>query len=345
MELSYAQAMEDMHLARLFDGQGQGFYVDIGGNHPVADNVSFKAYLAGWSGLVVEPQAELARRHRAVRPRDAVVSALVGRANGSATFHAVKGMHGLSTMLASGAEALAGGGAAIEASTLPVHTLTDLVLAHAPDAIDWLKIDVEGAEADVIAGNDWTRVRPRVLVVEAMHPIAFTPSHEAFEPMVLAAGYHFAFFDGLNRFYVADEASHLRARFPQAPLDWGSVRHLYDHGRAPEQPDHPDHRLATALDRGRAANDWAELPFVAHDALAEQLLAPCVGLDMDADTASERARIAGLIAGHEPTGGTFADRFAARTIREAVVGMLASDIGRAALGRIAAAYDGGFVDT
>ena len=60
MALSYAQNLEDYHLSLAFAGQKEGFYVDIGGGHPVADNVSFWFYERGWCGVVVEPQAELA---------------------------------------------------------------------------------------------------------------------------------------------------------------------------------------------------------------------------------------------------------------------------------------------
>jgi len=52
MQLSYAQNLEDYHLDLVFAGQKTGTYVDVGGGHPVADNVSFWFYLEGWRGLV-----------------------------------------------------------------------------------------------------------------------------------------------------------------------------------------------------------------------------------------------------------------------------------------------------
>jgi hypothetical protein len=60
MQLSYAQNLEDYHLDLAFAGQQMGTYVDVGGGHPVADNVSFWFYLKGWRGLIVEPQQALA---------------------------------------------------------------------------------------------------------------------------------------------------------------------------------------------------------------------------------------------------------------------------------------------
>ena len=60
MDLSYTQNLEDYHLALAFAGQASGRYIDIGGGHPVADNVSFWFYERGWQGIVVEPQPALA---------------------------------------------------------------------------------------------------------------------------------------------------------------------------------------------------------------------------------------------------------------------------------------------
>ncbi len=210
MILSYAQNMEDVVLAGVFAGDAAtregGVYVDIGGGHAVADNVTFALYLAGWRGVVVEPQARLAAAYANIRPRDVVVSALVGRAGGEAHFHEVARFHGFSTMVAEHAERAAGFGTHYATRTLPVTTLAALCESqgfgevNGQSRIDLLKIDVEGAEADVLAGNDWARFRPRVLCIEAVQPGSMEAAWGAWEPELLAKGYRFAHFDGLNRF-------------------------------------------------------------------------------------------------------------------------------------------------
>src|SRR5215213_2213035 len=80
MELSYSQNLEDYHLSLAFAGQTTGTYIDVGAGHPIADNVSFWFYERGWRGLVIEPQAELAALYPRLRPRDAVLCGLIGRA-------------------------------------------------------------------------------------------------------------------------------------------------------------------------------------------------------------------------------------------------------------------------
>ena len=60
----------------------------------------------------------------------------------------------------------------------------------AGEDVHWMKIDVEGMEADVLRGWDATLLRPWILLIEATRPNSPEPCHEHWEPMVLAAGYH-----------------------------------------------------------------------------------------------------------------------------------------------------------
>jgi FkbM family methyltransferase len=252
--LSYAQNMEDALLARLFAGQTAGFYIDVGSGHAVADNVTFHAYMAGWSGVVVEPQAALGALYGAVRPRDVLITALCGRLEGEMELFEAVRFHGLSTASVAHAQAAEKAGVAGKRIVKPVTTLAALCAAHAPAVIDVLKIDVEGHESEVIAGNDWSRFRPRVVLAEAIEPLSMEDASHRFEPALLSAGYRFAFFDNLNRWYVANEAAaELLPRFPAAPLAWYSVTHLGEYGPAQTDAAHPDHALATRFPAGLLA--------------------------------------------------------------------------------------------
>src|SRR5581483_5238160 len=250
MQLSYAQNLEDYHLELMFAGEATGTYVDVGGGHPVADNVSFWFYLKGWRGLVVEPQQGLADLYAHVRPRDHTVCCLAGRSEGEAEFHVVEKLHGFSSTVREHAAGASQFGAGFTTVRKPVRTLAALIAEAGLEAIDFLKIDVEGAEAEVLAGLDFARVRPRVILAEAVAPGSMADASAAWEADLIRHGYKFAFFDRLNRFYVAEEAAGLAARLPAQPAPWDRVQHLWDFGRAPERPDHPDHKLAQVLQQG-----------------------------------------------------------------------------------------------
>jgi FkbM family methyltransferase len=202
--VSYAQNFEDVLLWRALRHIGQGFYIDVGAAHPDIDSVTRAFYDRGWSGINLEPVRELHARLTAARPRDTNLRLAAGQAAAESTVYVVAGT-GLSTTdsaLASHHEASGFDVRAQEASVLP---LAELCRLHAPGPIHFLKIDAEGAEKAVLEGADFSLYRPWIVLVEATAPGTQTQTHEEWEPLLLQAGYRFLWFDGLNRFYAAEE--------------------------------------------------------------------------------------------------------------------------------------------
>ena len=154
----------------------------------------------------------------AVRPLDIQIQSLVGAKPGNATYYLVEDFHGLSTTIENHARAAQSEfGKRSQAMIMPVTTLQALCEQYAPNAIDFLKIDVEGAEREVLFGGDWRRFRPKVVVLEALAPVTMAPAWEGWEPLLTGSGYRYAFFDSLNRYYVAEEHAILAERLAAAP--------------------------------------------------------------------------------------------------------------------------------
>ena len=59
VELSYAQFLEDIQLYRALKEIKNGFYIDVGANHPLDHSVTKLFYEKGWSGINIEPSPEL----------------------------------------------------------------------------------------------------------------------------------------------------------------------------------------------------------------------------------------------------------------------------------------------
>lgn len=246
--VSFAQNGEDVVLWRALQGVTAGTYVEVGGNDPTELSVSRAFYDRGWHGVVVEPVAAFAEAFRSQRPRDRVVQAAITPEEGEITLHQIAGT-GLSSLQDDVADAQRGRGYDVTDVTVAGRRL-DSVLDEklGPDEeIHFLLVDVEGAEADVLRSVDLRRRRPWVLVVEATAPLGSDPTHERWEPDVLAAGYTFCLFDGLSRFYVADEHEDLRAAlsYPACALDgytrWSEVKLVESRGE-----------VQAALDTARA---------------------------------------------------------------------------------------------
>jgi len=332
--ISYAQRYEDLHLWRCFCGEASGFYIDVGAGHPVYDNVSFLFYLAGWRGISVEPNPSLAALERAVRPRDVLYEGLAGSAPGEATLYLQREFHGLSTTIPEQAAIAAKElGQSAEPLRRPVTTLAALCATHAPAQIDFLKIDVEGAETEVLRGADFARFRPKVIVIEAYKPITMEPAHGEWEPLLAAHGYATAWDDELNRYYVAEEAKALAEKLRAGLLAYPTVPKVSSFEPAAENASHPDHRLARLL----VGADMAKLPLTPGAEFLARLTAG-FGENALAAPATERARSAVSERLFGPSTAPLPIAAHGQTIRDAYADVIDSDRFRAACGRICASY-------
>ncbi len=206
--ISYAQNYEDVVLWRALKDVEPGFYVDVGAADPEEISVTKLFYDRGWSGINIEPTAAYFERLVQARPRDLNLNVAAGAAPGLMALNEILG-----TGLSTGDEALARRHAAAgwesREITVPMLTLTSICESQSVGEIHFLKVDVEGAEADVLRGLDFERFRPWIVVVEATEPLSPTRNDESCEALLLGQRYRRAYFDGLNAFYVAEEQAGL----------------------------------------------------------------------------------------------------------------------------------------
>lgn len=223
--VSYAQNAEDVVLRRVFAELQEGFYVDVGACVPVEDSVTCYFYELGWSGVNIEPDPRYYGELSATRTRDVNLNAAAGVGDGPVAFYptGVRGQGTLDPRIAAERDDVP----PVQVPLISLHR----VFSHysPPGGVDFLKVDVEGWEAEVLASTDWKDVRPRIVLVEAVDTDG-QPTHEAWEPTLLAADYRFGLYDGLNRFYCrAEDVDRLLPRLsaPANVLDnWRLAREV-----------------------------------------------------------------------------------------------------------------------
>lgn len=221
MFTSYTHNCEDVLLLRALSQVTYGFYIDVGAYDPVMDSVTKIFYDKGWRGVNLEPNEAYFERLQHGRPRDQNLLLAASDQSGSLDFYVVEGT-GLSTLDQDQARVSAGSTHSMRKVSVSTETLATIWDQYVPakQPVHFLKIDVEGAEASVIAGADWTRHRPWILVIEATIPNSTVPSNSIWEPVLFEANYLPAYFDGVNRYYVAAEKSELLSAFerPANPM-------------------------------------------------------------------------------------------------------------------------------
>jgi FkbM family methyltransferase len=166
-----SQNGEDVILWNFFGRKRKGFYVEVGAYDGFALSNTYFFEAIGWGGVLIEAAPDLHRACVIARPGSVVVHAAVGKRAGSTTFTVVSGERGvaaLSSLAPDHARIAREGGNAIQVE-VPMRTLDD-ILGDFPGAVDFVSIDVEGGELDVLGGFDIDRFRPRVLVIEENRP-------------------------------------------------------------------------------------------------------------------------------------------------------------------------------
>ncbi|MBJ7313309.1 FkbM family methyltransferase [Rugamonas sp. CCM 8940] len=245
--ISYAPNFEDVLLWRALRHVEAGFYLDVGAADPLHGSVTQAFYQRGWRGVNLEPAPALHARLRAARPADVNLAlGAAAAASAAATFYDAPDSE-RSGFLAEQARACRADGQPVQLREAGLTTLAEVCAEHAEGAIHFLNIAVNGDEAAVLAGMDWRRWRPWIVLLRG------TPADAA--PALTAAGYTLAYRDGQKDYYVAAEQAALAAALTLAPHDADQFQLYEGHHYA-----HPltewRRRTAAAEQAAADANAW-----------------------------------------------------------------------------------------
>ena len=151
--ISYAQNFEDVILARAFREKTDGFYVDISAMDPEFHSVTKHFYDLGWRGVNVEPGLRFHEKLCRERLRDINLCVAVGTEHCEQPFHDFE-VHGISTFNSNLAAHFYGMNYRFRTRPVEMVPLREICERHCRGTIDFMKIDVEGAEKEVLARSE-----------------------------------------------------------------------------------------------------------------------------------------------------------------------------------------------
>ena len=158
----YSQALQDYFLdSFVFRKKEGGFFVDIGGNDPVSiNNTYFFEKSRGWKGLAFEPITTQREKWKISRKTECLPYAL-GSRTGEAEFceYDAHYMSGFS-------DEVDYNGTVKSHYSVPVRRLADILEERGIKHIDFISLDVEGAEMDVLRGIDFSKVEIDCFTIE-----------------------------------------------------------------------------------------------------------------------------------------------------------------------------------
>jgi hypothetical protein len=212
--ISYAQNNEDIILWRALKSVKNGFYIDVGANHPINDSITKLFYENGWRGINIEPVKDMFEKLKEDRPEDINLDCLIGSENKTITFYEIKEDSRLSTTDKRLAENYAlENKFTVSESKIKMLSLNEVCFSYKVQKINFLKIDVEGGEGEVLKGFPFDVIKPWIIVVESTLPCSNELADTSWETILLKNNYDFVFFDGLSRYYLDKEMLNLKALF------------------------------------------------------------------------------------------------------------------------------------
>lgn len=195
---SYSQYGEDLVIDGITGNKPTGFFVDIGANDPVNLNNTKRFYDRGWRGINIEPNPVLFKKIEEQRKMDINLNIGIGPFAQKSPFYMVSA-DTLSSFNKTDAE---------RNCRIFNERITAIVNIHmqplvaifenysAGRDIDFMSVDVEGYELEVLQTNDWCRYRPYLILIE----IAYNTS--AILSYLNKNGYELVFMNHTNGIFV-----------------------------------------------------------------------------------------------------------------------------------------------
>lgn len=179
INFSWSQEGEDQILRRLFENKSKGFYIDVGAHHPRRYSNTYLFYIRGWNGINIDAMPGSMDSFNDVRPRDINIEVGIGLSKCQLDYYVFNepALNGFSKELSNERHDPNAAFQIKKVIKVNVLPLSSVLHSNLPEGqnIDFMSIDVEGLDFEVLKSNDWTKYRPKFVLSEilgsSMHEI------------------------------------------------------------------------------------------------------------------------------------------------------------------------------
>ena len=168
----WSQEGEDVILHRIFASKDHGFYVDIGAHHPKRFSNTNLFYQRGWTGINIDAMPGSMVPFEKSRPKDINLEIGVAQRYGTLNYYIFNepALNGFSSNIS---KARADSSNTYEITNIikvkvkPLSKILDSYVSEKQN-IDFISVDVEGFDLEVLKSNDWAKYRPNFVLAEVL---------------------------------------------------------------------------------------------------------------------------------------------------------------------------------
>lgn len=202
-KISFSQKGEDVYLQNIFNKEN-GFYVDVGAYHPIEYSNTHVFYLKGWSGINIEPNPESIQSFFKLRARDINLNLAVSLCEDTLTYYKFN-YSAVNTISKDHATYWASqpGHIIKEQTPVIVKPLKRIFEDFLPNdvEIDFMSVDCEGVDLDVLKSNDWNKFRPSIVLIEFLYYEYPDFRESELHQFMISVNYRFLGIVGISIFY------------------------------------------------------------------------------------------------------------------------------------------------
>ena len=165
---SYGGSGEDIFISKFFLNFKKGFYVDVGALHPINGSLTYLLYQKGWNGINIDMMKENLKLFKIFRKRDINLDVAASSSKGFINAYLFEVGSGVNTnQLKIAREWKNKINKNFVIRKVKKNTLNNILISNkVVKDFDFLNIDVEGHEFDVLKGLNLKKYRPKLISIE-----------------------------------------------------------------------------------------------------------------------------------------------------------------------------------
>jgi FkbM family methyltransferase len=154
----YGEFAEDIFIDRIFRKVKKGIYVDVGCYHPFKGSLTFRLFNRGWNGINIDISKTSIDLFKISRNKDTNLNLAITDYDGDVFYYENSPINQQNSIIKSNDQQ--------SKIKIKCNKLTTVLIENNIKNFDYLNIDVEGAELNVIRGLDFDKFSPNLISVE-----------------------------------------------------------------------------------------------------------------------------------------------------------------------------------
>ena len=194
----YAEFGEDIMINRIFKNINNGTYVDIGAYHPIKGSLTYNLYKKGWSGVNIDLSATSIDLFNVARTRDININCAISNFSGETFYYENSPINQQNSLISTDKSQ--------KKIKIRSYKLDEILTLNKINKVDFINIDTEGNELDILKSINFNRINPFLFSIEENSFFLENDSKKAKISFMKEKNYELINIIGVTMFFVKKDS-------------------------------------------------------------------------------------------------------------------------------------------